>query len=77
MTKLENGDYTGATDALGGFSKKHPDDARSEDADFLRIVALQRAGRHAAAANAARNYLAKYPNGSRRTEAAAIANRPR
>lgn len=75
MGKLDSGDYAGATDALRGFSKKHGNDARAEDADFLTIIALQRAGRHAAAARAARSYLAKYPSGSRRAEAQAIANR--
>lgn len=77
MNKLDRGDYDGATSALEAFSREHEGDARAEDAHFLRIVALQRAGRHAAAANAARSYLAKYPRGARRAEAAAIARRKR
>ena len=75
MGKLEKGDYSGATDALNAFSKKHHGNVLTEDADFLTIVALQRAGRHAAAAQAAQRYLAKYPNGARRSEAQVIAQR--
>ena len=72
---LEEGDYRQAGQALETFARQHPSDERAEDAHFLRIVALQRQGRHAAAAQAARAYLSLYPAGARRVEAEAIARR--
>jgi len=45
----------------------------TEEADFLALTALQRAGRTEAAAEAARRYLARYPTGAHRAEAQAIA----
>jgi TolA-binding protein len=71
--KLEAGDFDGASEALLGFAEAHGSDARAEDADFLAIVALQRAGKQEAAAQAARQYLRRYPEGARRAEARAIA----
>ena len=57
------------------FAENYPGDPRAEDADYMAIVALQRAGRHAAAAQAARVYLIRYPQGARRASARAIAAR--
>ena len=73
--QIDARDPEAAARALSDFSARHPDDVRAEDADFLAIVALQRAGRHAAAALAAQRYLARHPAGARRAEAAAIAQR--
>ena len=70
---MEQGDYGAAAERLKSFADAHPGDARAEDAAFLTIGSLQRAGRAAEAAEAARRYLAAYPNGYRRAEAAAIA----
>jgi outer membrane lipoprotein YfiO/FecR-like protein len=75
VKQLEDGDYESAAKALGDYARAHAADARSEDADFLVIVALQRAGRHAAAAQAARRYLERHPHGDRRAEAQVIAAR--
>lgn len=75
VAELEAHDYEAAQRSLRQFTRDHPTDPRSEDAHFLAIVALQHAGRHAAAAVAARHYLARYPQGARRAEALAIANR--
>ncbi len=72
---MEQGNFGEAIERLGAFRKSHPADLRSEDAAFLVIVALQRAGRHEAAAVAAREYLASYPSGYRRGEAQRIASR--
>ena len=70
---MEQGNFGEAIERLGAFRKSHPTDSRSEDAAFLLIVALQRAGRNEAAAKAARDYLASYPSGYRRGEAQRIA----
>lgn len=69
---IERGDYGAAADRLGAFRQSHPGDARAQDAAFLAILALDRAGRHPAAVAAARDYLTSYPRGYRRAEARAI-----
>jgi TolA-binding protein len=69
---MEQGNFGEAIDRLGAFRRGHPDDLRSEDAAFLMIVALQRAGRRRDAVAAAREYLSLYPSGYRRTEAQSI-----
>ena len=69
---IERGDYGAAAERLGAFRQSHPGDVRAQDAAFLAILALERAGRHAAAVAAARDYLASYPQGYRRAEARAI-----
>jgi hypothetical protein len=70
---IERGDYAAAADKLEAFSAATPGDERAEDAAFLAVVALQRAGRLDAAAAAARRYLDRYPRARRRAEAEAIA----
>jgi len=72
---LEQKSYREAAKAFRSFGRRHHDGPQAEDADFLAIVALQHAGRHAAAVQAARHYLARHPQGARRAEAAAIARR--
>lgn len=73
MGLIERGDYGAAAERLDAFSAANPADGRAEDAAFLAIVSLQRAGRSADAAEAARRYLARYPRGDRRAEAEAVA----
>ncbi len=73
---IERGDYGAAADRLRAFRQSHPTDVRSEDAAFLSVLALERAGRHAAAVGAARDYVASYPRGYRRAEAQAIIAAP-
>jgi predicted anti-sigma-YlaC factor YlaD len=70
---IGRGDYAAGAEKLAQFSQQSPADGRAEDAAFLAVVALQRAGRPDAAAEAARRYLARYPSGYRRAEAEAIA----
>lgn len=70
---MERGDNEGAAAALISFAEASPEDPRAEDAAFLAILALQRAGRHAEAVEAARRFIARYPEGFRRHEAEAIA----
>jgi TolA-binding protein len=72
---LARGNFGEAVERLGEFRRKNPHDARAEDAAFLVVMALERAGKHEAAAQAAREYLQSYPEGYRRGEAAAIASR--
>ncbi|APR86846.1 Fe-S oxidoreductase [Minicystis rosea] len=73
MTALGRGDYEGSARQLETFASSHPSDARADEADYLRAVALQRAGRAADAAAAARRYLATRPGGAHRLEARQIA----
>jgi len=70
---IERGDYAAAAEKLEAFSAAAPGDERAEDAAFLAVLALQRAGRLDAAAVAARRYLDRYPRGRRRADAEAIA----
>jgi ferric-dicitrate binding protein FerR (iron transport regulator) len=76
MAMMERGDYDTAARHLDAFSGSSPGDDRAEDAAFLVILALQRAGRPVEAAAAARRYLARYPSGYRRAQAKAIAEAP-
>ncbi len=73
MRTLERGDFDGAAVALGAFSAAHPDDPRADDAEYVRAIALQRAGHTGEARAAAQNYLAHRPNGAHRAEAMHIA----
>jgi outer membrane protein assembly factor BamD (BamD/ComL family) len=69
MSRIEKGDFGQAASDLHTFAAQHPDDPRAEDAAFLEALSLSRAGRADDAAEAARRYLARYPNGYRRAEA--------
>ena len=60
-------------DKLDAYRRSNPTDPRAEDAAYLTILALQRAGRRDDAAAAARRYLQHYPNGYRRAEVQKIA----
>jgi TolA-binding protein len=73
MRALERGEYDAAANTLTEFATAHPNDARADDAEYMRAIALQRAGRTDDAIAAARAYLAKWPQGSHRREAASIA----
>lgn len=73
---IERGDYGAAAERLRSFRQSHPTDVRAEDAAFLAVLALERAGHHAAAVTAAREYLASYPQGYRRVEAQSITTAP-
>lgn len=62
------GDYGSASERLERFTRDHPDDPRVDEADYLRVIALDRAGRPEEARASARAYLAKHPAGSHRRE---------
>jgi hypothetical protein len=70
---LGAGDNAGAAAAFAGFLGKYPADPRSEDAAYLRVIALQRAGDSAATERAASDYLRRYPSGFRRAEVEKLA----
>lgn len=72
---LGRGDYGAARKELDAFRAAHPADPRADLAAFLTIVSFQRAGRRAAAQDAARRYLELYPNGDRRAEVARVLGR--
>lgn len=65
---LGSGDAVGAAQAFAKFLDEYPRDSRAEDASYLRIIALQRAGDASAMKRAATEYLRRYPSGFRRGE---------
>jgi hypothetical protein len=73
MRLIERGDYAAGADKLDTYRRTNRADPRAEDAAYLTILALQRAGRRDEARAAARRYLADYPKGYRRAEAERIA----
>jgi len=68
MAALDVGDNHQAATAFADFLEKHPRDPRSEDAAYLRVVALQRSGDSAGMKHAALEYLRRYPAGFRQAE---------
>jgi hypothetical protein len=68
MAELDVGDNAQAAAAFADFLDKHPRDPRSEDAAYLRVVALQRSGDSASMKHAALEYLRRYPAGFRQAE---------
>jgi hypothetical protein len=76
VSLVDRGDYDAATQRLRAFSEAHPSDDRAEDAAFLIVLSMQRAGRLSQAKAAARDYLARHPNGYRRAEVEAILRSP-
>jgi len=77
MRLIARGDYAAGADKLDAYQHENPSDARAEDAAYLSVLALQRAGRREAAVAAARRYLQQYPKGYRRGEVQAILAEPR
>jgi hypothetical protein len=68
MNALDIGNNREAAARFEGFLQSHPRDARAEDAAYLRVIALQRAGDHGEMQDAARGYLRLYPDGFRHAE---------
>ncbi len=65
FSAFEAGEMSRAAALFFQFEARHRDDVRAEDAAYLRLVALVRAGRAHEANFAARTYLQRYPNGFR------------
>jgi hypothetical protein len=69
MSAFSAGDYGVAEWRFADFERKHIEDARVEDATFLRAVARSRRGDVAGAQAMAREFLRRYPNALRRSDA--------
>jgi hypothetical protein len=72
MSAFDNGENARAASGFAAYLRQHPGDARAEDAAYLRILALQRAGDSRAMQQAAHDYLSRYPRGFRRAEIEAL-----
>ncbi len=66
MRLVQRGDYAAGAEKLDAYRRANASDARSEDAAYVTILALQRAGRKEEARKQALLYLSRYPNGYRR-----------
>ena len=75
MSALDSGDNHEAAERFGAFVEQHPADSRAEDAAYLRVLALQRAGDASAMKRAAEQYLSRYPRGFRKAEIQALVAR--
>jgi ferric-dicitrate binding protein FerR (iron transport regulator) len=73
LSALNDGDRIGAAAGFAAFLADHPRDPRAEDAAYLRVIALQRAGDTPAMRRAADDYLRRYPRGFRRAEVEQLA----
>jgi hypothetical protein len=69
---LDAGDNGAAAAAFARFLAHYGKDPRAEDAAYLRVIALQRAGNVPATRSAAQEYVRRYPAGFRRTEVEAL-----
>jgi TolA-binding protein len=69
MDALARGDDELAADRFGTFSRSFASDPRADEADYLRAVALQRAGHAGDAKAASKKYLEARPNGAHRGDA--------
>ena len=68
MAALEAGRHHQAAHEFARFIARHPRDARAQDAAYMRVIALKRAGDVHATRAAALDYLQRYPAGFRRAE---------
>lgn len=68
LSALDAGNHGLAARRFAAFLARHAADPRAEDAAYLRVIALQRAGNTEATREAARGYLRGYPHAFRRLE---------
>lgn len=73
LSALNAGENARAASLFGSFLASHPTAPSAEDAAYLRVLALQRAGNTQAMRSAARDYLARYPAAFRRAEVEPLA----
>lgn len=73
LAALNAGQPRTAAQEFERFSEAYPSDPRAEDAAYLRVLALERAGDVSARRAAARAYLRRYPSGFRRSEVERLA----
>jgi TolA-binding protein len=74
MRAYLTGDFATAEARFDAFCIDDAEDARAEDAAFLRADARAKRGDLQGARAAARSYLKRYPNGLRRPEAERLAS---
>ena len=68
MEALRAGDNSRAAAGFTRFVVEHPGDPMAEDAAYLRVIALQRAGATGDVKRAAEEYLRRFPTGFRHAE---------
>jgi TolA-binding protein len=68
LSALDAGNPSLAATLFAAFLVRHSTDVRAEDAAYLRVIALQRAGNLDATRSAAKTYLERYPTAFRRLE---------
>lgn len=73
VATLNSGQHAAAASQLRRFIQAYPRDPRAEDAAYLSVLALQRAGSREAMKAAALEYLRRYPSGFRRAEVERLA----
>jgi hypothetical protein len=73
---IERGDYAAAARQLGQLRDADPAAPHAEDAAYLAVIALQRAGQTDTAAAAARRFLDLYPASPRRAAVEALLETP-
>lgn len=73
MAALGGRDFSVAASRFKSFAASYPNDPRSDEASYLTVIALQRAGRVEDAQTAAQRYLRDHPHGARRGQAMKIA----
>ncbi len=72
MAALDRGDNREAAFGFARFLATHPRDPRTEDAMYLRVIALQRCGDRGGTRTSALDYLRHYPHGFRHVEMEAL-----
>ena len=72
MSALNGGNNNRAAALFGALLAHRPADSHAEDAAYLRVLALQRAGNTSAMNQSAREYLRQYPHGFRHAEVEAL-----
>lgn len=73
LSAFNGGSHALAAQLFSTFLARHPSAASAEDAAYLRVLALQRAGNDSAMQAAARDYLSRYPRAFRRAEVEPLA----
>jgi ferric-dicitrate binding protein FerR (iron transport regulator) len=72
---LGRGDFLRAASEFAEFERERPEDERADDAGWLRVVALRRAGQESSSIDAAERYLRAHPRGSHRADASTLVAR--
>jgi TolA-binding protein len=76
MATFSRGDFASAEQLFQRFEARHPHSSQVEDSSFLRALSRKRRGDTGGAAALAAEYLRRYPNGFRASEAARLVEGP-